>query len=135
MLERFLEHFEERPTIDAISTEDLDDFIVTLMRKHHMSANTVIHNTVIIAQFFRRQGRLNMTKEVQLPGRITSLPREYTDEDLARFFEACDSLEKALFSSFLLTGLREQEMVHLIWSDLNFKLRTLRVTAKPQMSF
>lgn len=135
VLDRFLEHFKERPTLDSISTGDLDDFIVTLMRKHRMSANTVIHNTVIIAQFFRRQGRLNMTTEVQLPGHITSLPREYSDEDLTLFLEACDGSEKALFSGFLLTGLREQEMVHLIWSDINFKLRTLRVTAKPQMGF
>jgi len=66
---------------------------------------------------------------------LWSWAKEYTDEDLTRFFDACDSLEKALFSSFLLTGLREQEMVHLTWSDLNFKLRTLRVTANPQISF
>ena len=26
-------------------------------------------------------------------------------------------------------------MVHLVWSDLNFKLRTLRVTVKPQLGF
>lgn len=60
----------------------------------------VIHNTVIIAQFFRRQGLLNMTTEVQLPGSITSLPRECTDEDMTRFFDACDSLENALFRAF-----------------------------------
>jgi len=135
VLNRFLEHFKERPNIDAIANEDIDDFIVALMRKHHMSANTVIHNTIIIAQFFRRQGRLNMTKEVQLPGAIRTLPREYTEEDLTLFLDACDNFEKALFSTFLLTGVREQEMVHLIWSDLNFKLRTLRVTAKPQLGF
>ena len=135
VLNRFVEHFKERPNIDAIANEDIDDFIITLMRKHHMSANTVIHNTIIIAQFLRRQGRPNMTKQVQLPGAIRILPREYTEEDLTRFLKACDNFEKALFSTFLLTGVREQEMVHLVWSDLNFKLRTLRVTVKRQLGF
>jgi integrase len=64
-----------------------------------------------------------------------TLPREYTEEDLTRFLAACDGFEKALLSSFVLTGLREQEMVHLVWSNLNFKLRTVRVTAKPQFGF
>ena len=135
VLNRFVEHFKERPTIDAITNGDIDEFIITLMRKHHMSANTVIHNTVIIARFLRRQGRPNMTTQVQLPGAIRTLPREYTEEDLTRFFDACDSFERALFSAFLLTGVREQEMVYLLWSDLNFKLRTFRVTAKPQLGF
>ncbi len=89
-----------------------------------MSANTVIHNTVIIAQFLRRQVGAIMTTQVQLPGAIRALPREYTEEDLTRYFDACDSFERAFFSAFLLTGVREQEMVYLFWSDMKFKLRT-----------
>ena len=34
-----------------------------------------------------------------------------------------------------MTGLREQEMVHLAWSDVNLELRTIRVTAKPKYCF
>lgn len=135
VLERFVEHFAVKPTVDAITAEDLNDFVVTLMKKHHMSPNTVLHNIVIIAQFFKRQGRPNMTREIELPGRITSLPREYAEEDLCRFFAACKDWERALFSCFLFTGMRDQEMVHLMWSDVNFQLRTIRVTAKPKLGF
>ena len=39
--------------------------------------------------------------------------------------------EKELFSTFLLTGFREQEVAFLFWSDVNLKLRTIRVTSKP----
>ena len=40
-----------------------------------------------------------------------------------------------LFSTFLLTGFREQEVMYLFWSDVNLQLRTVRVTAKPELSF
>ena len=40
-----------------------------------------------------------------------------------------------LFSTFLLTGLRELEVVHLFWTDLSFELQTVRVTAKPELGF
>lgn len=135
VLERFLDYFSAKPTVDAITVEDLNDFIVALLKKHHMSPNTVLHNVVIIAQFFKRQGRPNITRELELPGPITSLPREYGEDDLSRFFGACKDWEQALFSCFLFTGLRDQEMVHLTWSDVNFQLRTIRVTSKPKLAF
>jgi site-specific recombinase XerD len=135
VLERFLEYFKLRPNVESVSTEDLNQFIVDLIRKDHMSANTVIHNLIIIAQFFRRHGRLNITKELELPERITSLPKEYTEEQLVRFFAVCAPAEKTLFTAFLMTGLREQEMVHLFWSDVNARLRSIRVTSKPKYGF
>jgi integrase/recombinase XerD len=135
VLERFLEYFQSRPNVASVSKEDLNQFVVDLMRKEHMSSNTVLHNVIIIAQFFRRHGRLNITKELELPEHIISLPKEYTEEQLVRFFAVCRPAEKTLFTAFLMTGLREQEMVHLMWSDANLLLRTIRVTAKPKYSF
>jgi integrase/recombinase XerD len=44
-------------------------------------------------------------------------------------------LRKAMFSTFLLTGMREQEVMYLYWTDLNLRLRTVRVTAKPDRVF
>jgi integrase len=35
----------------------------------------------------------------------------------------------------LLTGFREQEVMYLFWSDVNLALRTVRVTAKPDLGF
>jgi len=135
VLDRFAEYFNGRPTVQDISVEDLDGFIVDLMKKEHMAANTVLHNVIIIAQFFKRQGRPNITRELHLPGKITPLPCEYSEHDLTRFFGACREREKVLFSTFLMTGLREQEVVHLIWSDIKADLKVLRVTAKPTWAF
>jgi hypothetical protein len=100
VLDRFVEYFSNRSTVKDISAEDLNRFIVDLMKKEHMAANTVIHNVIIIAQFLKRQGRPNITRELHLPGRITTLPCEYSEQDLARFFAACNDRERVLFSTF-----------------------------------
>jgi hypothetical protein len=60
VLTRFVKVFDrqvfDRRTLDSISTEELNDYVVALM-KSGMSANTVLHNVVIIAQFCKRNGR------------------------------------------------------------------------------
>ena len=135
VLERFLDFFRDRDSIDAISSDDLTRFVVTLKKDHGLGSNTILHNAVIIAQFLKRHGRSGITRELQLPERITPLVKVYRHEELARFFAACSDLEHALFATFLLTGFREQEVMFLRWSDLNFELRTVRVTAKPELRF
>jgi len=135
VLERFLDFFHDHASIDAISADDLTRFVVTLKRDHGLGSNTILHNTVIIAQFLNRQGRSGITRELELPERITPLVKVYRHDELARFFTACSDLERALFATFLLTGFREQEVMFLYWSDVNFELRTVRATAKPELGF
>ncbi len=133
VLTRFDEQFPGRE-LKQISIEELNEFVIKL-RKSGLSANTVLHNVIIIAQFCRRNGRLNLTRELQLPEAVHFLPKVYTEEQQSRFLLACDSWERALFSTFLFTGFREQEVMYLFWKDLNPKLRTVRVLSKPDLSF
>jgi integrase len=135
VLERFLEFFKEHHTIEQITSDDLTSYIIALKKDHSLGANTILHNAVIVAQFFKRLGRPAVTKGLQLPERITPLPPEYRETDLAKFFKAAYDAEKALYSTFLLTGFREMEVVHLYWSDINFDLQTARVTSKPDLGF
>jgi integrase len=133
VLTRFEEQFPNR-RLEQILIEELNDFVVKL-RKSGLSANTVLHNVVIVAQFFKRNGRSNITRELQLPEAILCLPKVYSEEEQSRFLTACDPWELALFSTFLLTGFREQEVMYLFWRDLNLKLRTVRVVSKPDLGF
>ena len=135
VLDRFVEFFRDRESIDQIADDDLTRYIIALKKDHNLGANTILHNAIIVAQFFKRQGRAGITRGLQLPERITPLPREYRTADLAKFFKAAYDSEKALFSTFLLTGLRELEVVHLFWTDVSFELQTVRVTAKPELGF
>ena len=135
VLDRFVEFFRDKESIDQIGAEDLTRYIIALKKDHNLGANTILHNAIIVAQFFKRQGRGGITRGLQLPERITPLPREYRTADLAKFFKAAYDSEKVLFSTFLLTGLRELEVVHLFWTDISFELQTVRVTAKPELGF
>jgi integrase len=133
VLKRFSEHFPGR-SLEKISIEDLNEFVIKL-KKSGLAANTVLHNVIIIAQFCRRNGRLNLTRDLQLPEAIHFLPKVYTEKQQSRFLEACDSWERTLFSTFLFTGFREQEVMYLFWKDLNPKHRTVRVLSKPDLKF
>jgi hypothetical protein len=133
VLQRFGEHFRGR-TLSDITVEQLNDFVVKL-KKGGMSANTVLHNVIIIAQFSKRNGRPGITKQLQLPEQILPLPKVYTEEELAKFLAACDPSELAMFATYLLTGFREQEVMYLFWSDVSLQLRTIRVTTKPDLGF
>ena len=65
----------------------LTRFVVTLKKDHGLGSNTILHNAVIVAQFLKRHGRSGITRELQLPERITPLVKVYRHEELARFFE------------------------------------------------
>jgi integrase/recombinase XerD len=135
VLERLVEYFPPHATSQSIAADDLNDFMVHLKKKHRHDNNTVIHNMVIVAQFLKKNGRAGITRHIDLPEKITTLPVEYTDTELNKFFGACSDEEHTLFLTFVLTGFREQEIVHLSWSDIHFSLNTIKVTAKPDLGF
>jgi len=135
VLERFSEFFTPQTTPQSITPDDLNQFMVHLKKEYGHDNNTIIHNMIIVAQFLKKHGRVGITRHVDLPEKISSLPVEYNDVELAEFFTACTTQEHTLFLTFLLTGFREQEVVHLSWEDINSKLDTIKVTAKPDLGF
>ena len=59
----------------------------------------------------------------------------YDEAELEKFFRACTEEEQAVFKTFYYTGLREQELAQLHWSDLNLVKGILTVRAKPERGF
>jgi integrase/recombinase XerD len=136
VLDRFVDYFGDRYTVKTITADGLNDFMIHLKRKHRITNNnSIVHNMIIVAQFLKKQGRAGLTRSIDLPQMIRSLPKEYSDHQLQAFFGACNDAERTLFTVFLLTGLRELEVVHLTWPDINFALNTVKVTAKPDLGF
>ena len=58
-------------------------------------------------------------------------PEMYEKEELAKLFAACDAKERLWYEFFLMTGMREQEVMYTYWSDVNFAAPTVRVSHKP----
>ena len=66
---------------------------------------------------------------------IATTPEVFAEAELTRFFAACNAWEHLVFSTFLESGFRAQEVMYLTWDDV--KARELCVTPKtvPQHGF
>lgn len=62
-------------------------------------------------------------------------PEVFTDEELEKFFAECSEFQFLVFNTYLMSGLRKQELENLEWQDLNFAEGTLKVSAKPARGF
>src|ERR1019366_503911 len=89
VLERFVEFLPANADPRKVTRDDLTDFMVVLKNKHKLENNTIIHQMIIVAQFLKRYGKGGASKNLGLPERVISMPREYGDEGLNRFFGAC----------------------------------------------
>ena len=57
-------------------------------------------------------------------------PEIYTGDELKKFFEHCDSFQHAVFSTYLMSGLRRKELENLTWDCVDLNAHTLKVEAK-----
>lgn len=62
----------------------------------------------------------------QVPEYTEELPDVYSDDELQRFFDACDPVQELMFETLLKAGLREKELVYPEKADLDFKRGTLQ---------
>jgi integrase len=76
--------------------------------------------------------RFKLLKDEKTKGKRT--PSTYTQEETNRMLDSCDSFERVIYATFLLTGLRDQELCYLTWTDVDLKKLTLRVTSKDGFS-
>jgi integrase len=62
---------------------------------------------------------------------VESEPEIYDKEELKKFFASCDEGERLWFEFFLMTRMREQEVMHVCWKDIKFADCVVRVSYKP----
>jgi integrase len=58
-------------------------------------------------------------------------PEIYEQAELDKLFKACGAEQRLWYEFFLMTGMREQEVIYTYWSDINFAHATVRVSHKP----
>ncbi|SRR5579884_1644420 len=64
------------------------------------------------------------------------LPEIFSPAELRKFFASLsEDYDKLLFDVLLSCGLREQELMHLEWSDIDPKQGTLKIQSKPRWQF
>jgi len=113
--------------VDEIGIDDLKAY-VDQMRKTGLADRTIDNRLTYVGVFLHASG---VSKEVKLHQRYTErIVEAYSQEELDLFFAACDEEEWGLFQFFLCTGMRDQEVAHAEYKDVNFKHGFITVKEK-----
>jgi integrase/recombinase XerD len=131
----FSEHVAHKSDVRAITVSDIKGFLAWRKSKGFDPGTTLYTDRVILHNFFNRFNFHNPVKDVPRLTKFRKHPVAYTDEDLKKFFGACEPWDKAFFALTLATGLRRGELQTLHWSDLDLTHGRVHVRAKPQYDF
>jgi len=118
-----------KATVEAIDRDDLMDF-QEFLYKQGLSARTVKHKTIIVASFLKTVGVQKLLRKGDWPRYTEEDPESYTKEELKKFFQACTPDEYLLFQFFLQSGMRDAEVRHAVWTDIDFNHGTVKVKRK-----
>jgi len=88
-----------------------------------------------VMSFLKVNGIRGLVKKTDWPRYTEEEPEIYEQEELDALFNACDDQERLWFEFFLMTGMREQEVMYAYWSDINVKHATVRVSHKPDRAW
>ena len=121
--------------VDQIAPEDILTFQRAL-RKRGVSDRT-IHNRHMSAMAFLRFCGLDTKKLApRAPKYEKTMPQIFEDEDLRVFFASLKApYHRLVFELLLKTGMREQEAMHIEWTDISTSAKTLQLRAKPKYGF
>lgn len=85
--------------------------------------------------FLKAQGINAEVRKGDWPRFVQETPAVYEKSDLETLYSVLSDQEKLYYDFFLMTGMREQEVMHTFWSDVNFNKGTVIVSAKPALGF
>jgi len=133
-LKYFLESCHKM-TVEEIDKRDLLEFGKYLREEKEQAPVTVCNKFGIIVSFLKAQGVKTsgpdgLLKSSDWPKATLPEPEIYEQDELDKLFAACDPEERLWFEFFLMTGMRDQEVMHTYWSDINFTDHTARVSHK-----
>jgi integrase/recombinase XerD len=117
-----------------ITRKDLLAFSVYCRDELELSPRTVFNKFARVVAFLR-QNKMNVHENGDAPKFVEQEPEVYEREDLDQFFAACNAQERLWFEFFLMTGMREQEVMHCSWDGINFTRSTITVRRNLRYGF
>jgi integrase/recombinase XerD len=121
--------------LEDLERRDLLKFAAFLRDEKDQSPRSVYNKFEIVMSFLKSQGICGLIDKKDWPRFTEEEPEVYEQEELETLFAACDAEERLWFEFFLMTGMREQEVMHCCWSDVNFTHSTVRVSHKPELGW
>jgi integrase/recombinase XerD len=117
--------------IEDIDRKDLLKFCGFLRDEKEQAPRSVYNKFENLMSFLKANGIRGLVGKSDWPRYTEEEPEIYEKKELDRLFTACDPEERLWYEFFLMTGMREQEVMYCYWSDVNFVASTVRVTHKP----
>jgi integrase/recombinase XerD len=131
----FKESAGDTTLLAQINRTHLINFRGFLRDEKGLSARSVYNKFESVISFLKSQNREKLVTKNDWPRFVEEEPEIYEREDIEKLFAPCTSDEKLWFQFFLMTGMREQEVMYAYWSDLNLQNHTVRVTHKPDRNW
>ena len=135
--EAALRYFRQSCTkqyVSDITRKDLLAFSVYCRDELELSPRTVFNKFARVVAFLRGN-KIKVHENGDAPKFVEEEPEVYEREDLDTLFAACDAQERLWFEFFLMMGMREQEVMHCSWDDINLSRCTITVRSNPKYGF
>jgi len=121
--------------VDEITAESAVAFW-NYLRKQGKADRTVYNQHMRLTGFLRFVGVDYKAWRLRAPKYEKKLPTIYTTDEIDRMLAACKrDYNRVLITMLAKTGLRDQELMHLCWTDVDLVQGKLRVSAKPEFDW
>jgi integrase/recombinase XerD len=104
-------------------------------RREGLSQKTINKRVTVLLNMVRHHDHDIRLKKGTWPKTAEKKIEVYTNEEISQFFASCTDDERLLFEVFLITGFRDKEVSHLFWSDVDYRLSRISVTAKTEPKY
>jgi integrase len=121
--------------LHEIERHDLLKFAGFLRDEKELSPRSVYNKFEVVMTFLKANGIRGLAGKNDWPRYTEEEPEMYEQEELNKLFKACSEEERLWYEFFLMTGMREQEVMYTYWSDVNFTASTVRVSHKPDRNW
>jgi integrase/recombinase XerD len=105
--------------LSDIERRDMLKFVAFLREEKNQSPRSVYNKFENVMAFLKAQGIRGLVGKNDWPRFVEEEPEVYEKEELEKLFKACDAAERLWYEFFLMTGMREQEVMHCSWEDIN----------------
>jgi integrase/recombinase XerD len=126
--------------VEDIDRRDMMKFATYLRDEKDQSPRSCWNKFNSVMTFLKLQGVWRVPGKEQVnkndwPKFTQEEPEIYEREEITKFLARCEPNERLWFEFFLMTGMREQEVMHTYWSDVSFAKCTVKVTHKPNYNW
>jgi len=133
-----LNYFTEschKQNLHEVDRRDLLKFSAFLRDEKEQAPRSVYNKFENVMTFLKANGIRGLAGKNDWPRYTEEEPEVYESEELDKLLAACDEEERLWYEFFLMTGMREQEVMYTYWSDVNVAHATVRVSHKPDRAW